>query len=267
LKTYLEIMNKGNDRTRLVLEQLLSLLYKEQAQEAPAANLSDLKDQSYLMGQDNQLLGKLSPGNDNDSILNKHGPYGSPYSLTSIFNRHSPYGSQYGAFSVNNPNCSTPPRLFIQGKMTGHVTVNHRLHHQIPTKTFFFLLEYEPELLLNNELSDDPTDLPAIVGDSYLLADDGQYLGKLTRNRNDSESVLNKTGPYGNPYSPTSIFNKFSEYGNGFSRLSPFNPYSKTPPRIFIDGELYGYLTENRITPIGRKISPRRLKEWVSGRF
>ncbi len=47
----------------------------------------------------------------------------------------------------------------------------------------------------------------------------GKYLGKMSSNKYDPESISNPYGQYGNKYSPTSIYNK---YGAG-------NPYSKTP--------------------------------------
>ncbi|QEC52154.1 hypothetical protein [Anseongella ginsenosidimutans] len=261
------------DSTKLILEQLLYLLHKEQARETAAKDTSYLEGRSYLMGQDRQLLGTLARENDPDSVLNKYGPFGSPYSPTSIFNSHSPYGSQYGAYSLNNPYCNTPPWLFINGNPVGLVTVNNQLSDRIPTDTFLYLLKNDPESLVNesslvNKSSEKPdVDIRSQYGGSFIVAEDGQFLGKLTSNTLDSESVLNKTGPYGNEYSPTSVFNKFGDYGNGFSSLSAFNPFSPTPPKIFVDGKLYGYLTENEGASGGKKIDPKQLKHWIRENF
>src|SRR3546814_16476479 len=82
----------ANDKTRQVLEDLLSLVHRELAEETTPP--MELKDASYLVGPDNQFLGTLGPESDPESILNKFGPSGSPYSPTSIFNTHSPYRSE-----------------------------------------------------------------------------------------------------------------------------------------------------------------------------
>ncbi len=51
------------------------------------------------------------------------------------------------------------------------------------------------------------------AGESFIVANDGQYLGKLSLNRFDMESIVNSFGPYGSQFSATSIFNKFGNYG------------------------------------------------------
>ena len=74
-------MSNNKDKTKLILEQLLSEIHKEQAKETSSTG------ESYLIGQDGQLLGKLTNKYDRDSIYNKYGPYGGKYSTTSIFNK------------------------------------------------------------------------------------------------------------------------------------------------------------------------------------
>jgi hypothetical protein len=91
---------------------------------------------------------------------------------------------------------------------------------------------------------------------SYLVAQDGQSLGKITSNRYDTESILNPYGPYGSQYSPTSIFNPYSPYGSQYGAYSINNPYCTVPPKLYINGKLLGYVTanqyiQNRITPEG----------------
>ncbi|MDP2997841.1 MAG: SUMF1/EgtB/PvdO family nonheme iron enzyme, partial [Bryobacterales bacterium] len=85
---------------------------------------------------------------------------------------------------------------------------------------------------------------------ALLFAHDGQYLGKVTSNTYDSESLGNKYGNYGDPYSSVSIFNQYGTYGGQNSLLSPFNPYTNTPPVLFLNSKPVVYLTANRnITP------------------
>lgn len=45
--------------------------------------------------------------------------------------------------------------------------------------------------------------------ESFLLAQDGQFLGMLSSNKYQSDSVMNE---YGSKYSSTSIFNQYGQY-------------------------------------------------------
>lgn len=99
-------------------------------------------------------------------------------------------------------------------------------------------------------------------GESFLLANDGQFLGKLSLNRYDSESISYQYGSYGSKYSSTSIFNKYSSYGSKYSSLSPFNQYTSTPPTIYLRGQKLGFLTKNRYLS-GQNVDPEELFEWM----
>jgi hypothetical protein len=99
-------------------------------------------------------------------------------------------------------------------------------------------------------------------GQSFLVANDGQFLGKLSLNQYDSESISNVYGSYGSPYSSTSIKNRFSQYGSIYSSLSPFNQYTSTPPTIYLKGKKIGYLTKNRYKT-GNLIDPDILSQWL----
>ena len=68
-----------------------------------------------------------------------------------------------------------------------------------------------------------------------LVAQDGQYLGRLSDNPYDPDSTANPDGRYGSPYSPTSINNPYSKYGSPYSPDSPNNPYTTTAPLLFGD--------------------------------
>ena len=100
-------------------------------------------------------------------------------------------------------------------------------------------------------------------GESFLVASDGQYLGKLTLNQFDYEGVLNTSGVFGSRYSATSIYNEFSIYGSKFSALSPHNPYTSTPPKIYLRGAFWGILTMNKYLYSMNSISPFELNEWM----
>lgn len=94
-----------------------------------------------------------------------------------------------------------------------------------------------------------------------LVADDGQFLGKITNNSFDSDSITYEFGNYGNPFSSKSIFNQVGRYGSDVSLHSPFNSVASNPPRIYHRGGFVAYLTINSIlTP---RIDPRILIGWL----
>lgn len=96
-----------------------------------------------------------------------------------------------------------------------------------------------------------------------LVGTDGTYLGTLSSNRYDANSVSNPYGPYGSRYSPTSINNPYSIYGSPYSPLSATNPYATQAPVIV--NPYLGRLsanpyapdsTSNRFGPYGSRFSP-----------
>ncbi len=97
--------------------------------------------------------------------------------------------------------------------------------------------------------------------ESFIVANDGQFLGKLCLNIYDYESISNMYGPYGSPYSPTSINNKFSIYGSPYSSLSPFNPYTATPPIVYLRGQKVGFISANPF--LSGSVNPNQIKNWM----
>lgn len=80
---------------------------------------------------------------------------------------------------------------------------------------------------------------------SYLQAGDGQFLGTITTNKFDRDSLLNQYGSFGSKYSPTSIFNKYGSYGSRYGQWSVLNPHCASPPRLFINGKFLTHITCN----------------------
>jgi hypothetical protein len=98
---------------------------------------------------------------------------------------------------------------------------------------------------------------------SDLYAADNTFLGKVTKNSFDTNSLANEFGTFGNPYSSSSIFNEYATYGNPYSQLSPFNEFSRIPPRFVKNGRVLAYLTTNQfITP---RVDPTAFKTWLRG--
>lgn len=98
--------------------------------------------------------------------------------------------------------------------------------------------------------------------ESFLLAQDGQFLGMLSSNRYQSDSVMNEYGTYGSKYSTTSIFNQYGRYGSPYASYSPFNPYTSTPPQIILRGQYIGVLTKNTI--LQNRLDPYQLFDFIS---
>jgi hypothetical protein len=132
----------------------------------------------------------------------------------------------------------------------------------MPRLPFPFEDVFETGPLAIPDVSAIPTPkLDHIVG-AKIFAPDGAYLGRISRDRYDSESIGNSYGEYGSRYSATSIFNTYGEYGGPYGRYSPFNSYSTEPPRVMINDRVIGYLTKNQY--IANRIDPEELTAWVS---
>lgn len=97
--------------------------------------------------------------------------------------------------------------------------------------------------------------------ESFLLAQDGQFLGILSSNKYQTDSVMNEYGTYGSKYSSTSIFNQYSQYGSRYGFYSPFNPYTSTPPQIILKGQWVGLLSSN--TFLQNRLDPHQLFDWI----
>lgn len=83
----------------------------------------------------------------------------------------------------------------------------------------------------------------ASVEGAGIFSQDGKFLGKITSNRFDQDSIGNPYGSYGSQYSTSSIFNKFGPYGSESSSTSPFNQFASTPPVVVLNGRAVWYLT------------------------
>ncbi|WP_409479752.1 4-fold beta flower protein [Pseudobdellovibrio sp. HCB154] len=95
-----------------------------------------------------------------------------------------------------------------------------------------------------------------------IVAPNNAYLGKITTNKFDQESILNKFSPYGNRYSQQSIFNEYCPYGGNYGQFSPLNKYSTTPPAIYRAGQFVAHLTVNPYVA-GDKIDPNEFYKWI----
>lgn len=77
-----------------------------------------------------------------------------------------------------------------------------------------------------------------------------QYLGRLSQNRYNADSVSNPYGQYGNKYSPDSINNSYGQYGSPYSAKSVSNPYARNAPKLYdSNGNYRGKLSSNKYDP------------------
>ncbi len=72
-----------------------------------------------------------------------------------------------------------------------------------------------------------------------LYSQDGEYLGKLSANQFDPESISNPVGVYGSPCSPKSVNNPVGRYGSTVSPESANNPLATNAPRIYHDRDAH----------------------------
>ena len=63
----------------------------------------------------------------------------------------------------------------------------------------------------------------------------GRYLGNLSANEFDANSVNNEFGTYGNQFNPNSVNNIFGPYGSDYSNTSINNPFATNAPSIMVD--------------------------------
>jgi len=78
----------------------------------------------------------------------------------------------------------------------------------------------------------------------------GRYLGKLSVNPYNSDSVFNPYGEYGSKYSPDSINNPYGKYGSKYSSYSVNNPYATDAPKLYdSEGNYRGKLSNNPYDP------------------
>ena len=60
-----------------------------------------------------------------------------------------------------------------------------------------------------------------------------QFLGKVSSNRVDSDSICNRVGDYGSRVSELSLLNRIGDYGSRISDFSANNPHAQYPPILY----------------------------------
>ncbi len=86
--------------------------------------------------------------------------------------------------------------------------------------------------------------LVTVNGAAQLWAEHGHFLGQLSSDQYDSQSILNPR-TYGSSYSYSSIQNPDSPYGGTCGMYSPYNPNCINPPVIVYEQRSVLLVTRN----------------------
>jgi hypothetical protein len=98
-----------------------------------------------------------------------------------------------------------------------------------------------------------------------IVADDGEFLGIISKNAIDAKSILNEIGKHGSRISSASIFNSIAKYGSEISAYSPFYEIASKPPKIFnSEGKFVAYLTKNTLK--APRVDPHALIGWLKSK-
>ncbi|MEI6502477.1 MAG: hypothetical protein WCP21_15810, partial [Armatimonadota bacterium] len=97
---------------------------------------------------------------------------------------------------------------------------------------------------------------PRVLG-AAIVAWDNTFLGVISRDTNDPDSVASGWGRFGSPESPYSLWNLEGRWGSQYAEDSPWNPYATRPPRVYDGDEFRGYLSTNA------NLHPRVDPEWL----
>jgi len=154
------------------------------------------------------------------------------------------------AFNNNKGNPYMNRWLFYKGKLVDQLWKNSEFNEEYTSNP---LLDGIVKLVMDTVV---PIESEGTI---ELYAQDGEYLGILSTNTYESNSVFNEYGSYGSKFSSTSIWNKFGIYGSEYSTYSAFNKFSQKPPMAFVEGEVVGYITVNPY--ISNSIHPNDLYE------
>ena len=100
-----------------------------------------------------------------------------------------------------------------------------------------------------------PGDFPLIGCE--IIAGDGTYLGRIDRDQKNPDSIADRAGAYGDPFSRLSIFNSNDLYGSATSIYSPWYPHAISPPALFYEKKFQCYLSNN--ADVRPRLSPQTL--------
>ena len=143
---------------------------------------------------------------------------------------------------------------YVNGQLDGEITLYDHTTGEVQTEIYKNGIKVTENNInsdsgyINSIITSNSTAFAYAKYPLYLFSNDSKvYLGKLSTNKYDTDSISNPYGNYGSKYSTTSIFNEYGTYGSKYSSESAFNTYALEPP-IIVDsnGKFVAYLTENK---------------------
>lgn len=87
--------------------------------------------------------------------------------------------------------------------------------------------------------------LVSVNGVAQLWAADGQFLGVLSSNLYDPNSISNPHANYGGSHGIYSIRNLYGLYGSQYGVYSPYNNFCINPPVVFYQNQPVLMVTKN----------------------
>ncbi len=88
-------------------------------------------------------------------------------------------------------------------------------------------------------------ELISLDGKLELYAQDGHFLGLLSSERSDPNSIINlKT--YGNPRNLNSIYYEHGIYGGQYGQYSPYNHCCLYPPTLILQQQCVALISKNK---------------------
>ena len=83
-----------------------------------------------------------------------------------------------------------------------------------------------------------------VLAEMIVVSADGTYLGRVTSNPYDSESICNIYGTYGSSYG-SGIFNTYGTHGGSYSLTGAYNRQAQKPPALIENNKIVGFVTKN----------------------
>jgi hypothetical protein len=90
-----------------------------------------------------------------------------------------------------------------------------------------------------------PQDLISLDGKLELYAQNGQFLGLLSSDRHDPNSIINPR-TYGNAHNINSIYYEHGIYGGQYGQHSPYNYCCLYPPTLILQQQYVALVSKNK---------------------
>jgi hypothetical protein len=110
------------------------------------------------------------------------------------------------------------------------------------------------------------TIVPAVANaQTVIMGGDGSYLGLVSSDQYDKESICNRYGEYGSPYNQNSIFNHYGTYGGEYSKLGAYNTRADSPPAVVENGKVVLIISKDTSLNPNLRIDPDMLRVQACG--